>query len=299
MPSIAVTGSKGRLGSALFASSTGGPVEWVRCARTEEPSEGVLASASLTDPTVMNQFDGLLHLAWGVVPKSAQEHPELAREVDLPLLRQLLESAVKAGNRRAKPVQVLFVSTGAVYGNCLNEQGSQEADPAHPLGEYARGKADAEEMIREFVDQEGLCATIFRVSNLYGFPGTEGPPQGVIPRLIEAALTQTPFERWGTDALKDYLHVDDMISAIHLAFSKQLAGVYNVASGQAMLLSEVIAIVEQLTGQTIALRITGTDLPWDAARNRLDPTRWIEAAGWNAEVSLEAGIERLIEEMKS
>lgn len=297
MAEIAITGASGRLGKELFEDSVWtGTHALTPCSRIENAAAGVLGHDRLADPNVLSRFDVLLHLAWGSVPSTAT--PEQSA-LDQQLLGRLLESAAKAGEIRGKPVLVIFPSTGAVYGNCERDSGNVETDPVTPIGEYAGGKAEAERLAGRLAKERNLGVATLRVANVYGFPGTDGPPQGVIPRLIRCALDGAVFERWGADAEKDYLHIDDLSSALLAVIERGLTGVFNVASGRSPKLSEVIGIVNQLTGEALEVRQKEGALIWDVTKNRIDPSRFVEAAGWSPNVSLEDGIRRLIGEMRA
>ena len=123
---------------------------------------------------------------------------------------------------------------------------------------------------------------ILRVSNVYGFPETDGPPQGVISRLIHAALENQTFHRWGADTEKDYLHIEDLATALSAAWEKQLTGVYNLAQGQTFRLSELIKLIETKTNRETPINVTvnAEHVSWDVERNRVNPSKFIEDADW-------------------
>lgn len=296
MASIAITGAGGRLGRHFREDP-----EWLcrheLAAFSRTAGGSVRASESLCEPAALAGFDAVLHLAWSAVPKTAEENPDQAGRVDLPLLEKILESAAAAGQKRGRPVHFIFFSTGAVYGNALHDSGSVETDPPSPIGEYARGKLAAERLIGRFTEERELCATILRVSNAYGFPADPGRPQGVVPLFIQASLEGARFERWGGDSEKDYLHVDDLSRALLAVFDRRPEGLFNVASGRSHRLSEVLAAVERITGKPVPLE-TGGELPWDVTRNRISAGRFSETAGWKPEIGLEEGIARLVREMR-
>tara|TARA_R110002096_G_scaffold104771_12_gene230740 strand:- start:2415 stop:3290 length:876 start_codon:yes stop_codon:yes gene_type:complete len=287
MASIAITGANGRLGRALRADPRWRDNALQPCLRTADAELGAISVESLADPGVMGRFDAVLHLAWGVVPTTAEANPRQVHEIELPLLDRLSKSATEA------QTHLLFVSTGAVYGNSERETGSIETDELNPVGEYARGKAAAETLIQERNEQ----AAILRVANVYGVPGTAGPPQGVIPRIIQAALEGTVFEQWGVDSEKDYIHIDDLSRALLATIDQRISGIYNVCSGRTLRLSEMIALVENLTNRRIEVRAKEGELSWDVTRNRLDPSKFTAASGWKPEVELEDGVSRLVQEI--
>jgi len=298
MASIAITGATGRLGRCFLSDP-----EWQRRHRLtafarEADGEAIRACDELADPGVIAEFDTVLHLAWSTVPKTAEENPDLAAAVDLPLLQRLLDSATAAGRDASRPLHLIFFSIGAVYGNALRDSGSVESDDPAPIGAYARGKWEAEQQIGRFAGSPSLRTTILRVSNAWGFPGNAGTPQGVIPHLIRAALDGSVFRQWGGDVEKDYLHIDDLSRAL-LTLFEQPAGpsLFNLAAGRSHRLGEVIATVEGITDRPITVE-PGEPLTWDVARNRLSTDRFRETTGWEPQVAFETGITRLVNEMR-
>ena len=299
MASIAITGATGRLGRCFLSDPEWkGRHELTGFSRTAD-GDAIRAFDELTDPAVIAGFDTVLHLAWSTVPKTAEENPDQAASVDLPLLQRLLDSAAAAGKPSAQPLHVVFFSTGAVYGNAPRDRGSVETDDPAPIGAYARGKWEAERLVGRFANAPGLRTTILRVSNAWGFPGNAGTPQGVIPHLIRAAIGNTTFMQWGGDVEKDYLHVDDLSRALLALFELPSgSGLFNLAAGRSYRLGEVIAIVEAITGSRIQVE-PGEPLPWDVSRNRLSADHFRGTTGWKPQVSFENGIARLMDEIRS
>lgn len=246
------------------------------------PGEGIAALDDLLDGSRPLAADVLIHTAWSCVPATAEMHPQRMAEVDLPWLARLLDRL----RLDPHPPLIVFLSTGAVYGPAPGRP-SRENDVPAPIGAYARGKLAAEELLRA----SGLPACILRIGNLYGLPSSPQDRQGVIARLIRCALASLPFERWGDDPVKDYLHSDDFFTALQLVTDLRLTGTWNVGSGTATPLSHIIRLVEDATGQSIAV-IPRPGPAWDVADNRLDSTPFQKKTAWHPRVKLHEGVAR-------
>jgi len=101
--------------------------------------------------------DQIVHLA-GITKGSLAE----LNEVNLVGLKNILRAAVKHKVRK-----VIFLSSIAVYGECLD---TTEASSYNPYDDYGRSKVMAEEYIKEFNKKYPLPVVIMRPSHVYG-PG--------------------------------------------------------------------------------------------------------------------------------
>lgn len=277
-PRVILTGGSGRAGRALRRLRSS---DWdIRpYSRNREAGSGIGALEDLLTGRDGMEGDAVVHAAWSVVPATAEraEGPG----PDLALLGKLLE---RCRGVKAPPLFV-FLSTGAVYGEAV-ERASREADVAAPKGRYAAGKLEAEEMIRA----SGLPHAILRISNLYGIPSRPDDPQGVIGKLLYLAREGGIFTRWGPDSRKDYLHGADFAGALDAVILRRLEGCWNLASGEAVWLSELIGMVEAAAGKPICVE-EAEGVPWDVRDNRIDAGAFREATGWEAKIRLQEWLE--------
>jgi nucleoside-diphosphate-sugar epimerase len=278
-PRVILTGSSGRTGRALRRLRSS---DWdIRpYSRIPEAESGIGALEELLSGRVGLEGDALVHAAWSVVPATAEraEGPG----PDLAVLGKLLERCRCA----EVPPLFVFLSTGAVYGEA-GERASRESDVPAPKSRYAAGKLEAEEMIRA----SGLPHAILRISNLYGIPSRPDDPQGVVGKLLYLAREGGVFTRWGPDSRKDYLHGADFAGALDEVIRRRLEGRWNLASGEAVWLSELIAMVEAATGKPVRVE-EAAGVPWDVRDNRLDAGAFREATGWEARICLKEWLER-------
>ncbi|MFT5465142.1 MAG: UDP-glucose 4-epimerase [Verrucomicrobiales bacterium] len=283
MANVIVTGGRGRLAQTLFRLP-----EWAEhrvVFASREPEDGMISNAELCRPDTLDKFDVVFHLAWSSVPSTASAEKT---EQDLEFLEQLLAGLARTGNP-----QFAFFSTGAVYGDAPADRGSLETDEPQPFGSYAKGKLQAEKRILKFAERAGIPASVLRISNAYGSTGKD-TRQGVIPLLIEMARRGWEFVRAG-NSTKDYLHVDDLSSALRAVATGALnSGIYNIGSGENRSLQQVIDGVSAAVGKPIR-HSEGVRSVWDVADNRLDSAKFQEATGWKAAMTFEEGVKRLVD----
>lgn len=253
--------------------------------READPERGIIGNDELCRAETLDRFDVIFHLAWSSVPSTASAE---TIERDVEFVEQLLTALARTGNP-----QLAFFSTGAVYGDAPADRDSVETDRPNPKGAYAEGKLVAESRILKFAERTGIPASVLRISNAYGSTGADRR-QGVVPLLIEMARRDWEFVRAG-NATKDYLHVDDLSSALlAIAGGALKSGIYNLASGEQRTLQQVIDAVGEIVGKPIRTSI-GEASPWDVADNRLCAEKFGSATGWKAAVSFEEGVRRLVE----
>jgi nucleoside-diphosphate-sugar epimerase len=287
-----ITGSKGRLGRALCAEFASDGHEVLAFSRTAD-QDHIALSALEHHLKADTPADYLIHLAWSVLPSTAEEDTGAAWREDIPLLERILSSLESLPLER-RPILV-FLSSCSVYGDaCLGELFSEES-PARPKGWYASGKLAAEEFIRLYEHRRGISSLIVRVTNPYGFSQVKSSPQGVIPALLRAAKEQKEFPLWGSrDATKDYIHFKDLYSALMLLMKHRSTGLFNVASGEPVSTANLIQCIQAISGIEIQVR-EKPKCDWDVVCGRYSNVALRDATGWLPQVSLRSGIRNLVE----
>lgn len=277
-PHVLLTGGRGRVATAIHEELARGGWTLDVCSRT--PGEGIRSLEEVLASSDPLGAEAVVHCAWSTVPAVAQENPERAAQVDLPLLERLVQRL----KNDPQPPLLVFMSTGAVYGPAPDRP-SLEADIPHPIGEYAKGKLAAETLLQA----SGLPHCILRVSNLYALPSSPQDRQGVIARLVRTALEGGTFEQWGEHSIKDYLHSADFARALAAILRQRPTGILNVASGVPTSLADLIQHVEKAVGAPLRIKHKpGAD--WDVTNNQLDIGLLKSLTGWQPETPIEDGV---------
>jgi len=286
---VILTGARGRISSELADRFALAGRDVVRVSRTGGGGHtlyGDFFPAGLLPPG-----STLLHCAWSSVPATAEKNPQGAWTDDLPLLASLL-TKIAALPPQSRPHFVFFSSGGAIYGECRRP--AVEDDPPAPIGWYGAGKAAAERLIESFGKLAGIQAAILRISNPYGFPHTPEKPQGIVGAALHAIQTGHPLGLLGDgDARKDFLHIDDLWSAVSDCADARLVGTYNVCSGQSAPAKEIIRLIECAAGRAVP-RESRPPAPWDVKSCLLSNQKFRTATGWQPGVPLEEGIRKVV-----
>jgi len=132
--------------------------------------------------TLLQGVDCVYHLAARVLVPESLLYPREYNQVNVGGTVTLMEAMRDVGVRR-----VIFISSGAIYGERLDQPISETATPA-PRSPYAVSKLAAEYYVRTIAALWGMESVCLRVFNAYG-PGQHLPPvhAPVIPNFLRQA----------------------------------------------------------------------------------------------------------------
>ena len=228
---VAVTGSTGRLGSALVAALadapfTGprGPVAWTRAELDLDAPAGVAAALDRDRPEVV------VHTAaWTDVDGCARD-PELAER------RNGVATGVLAAACSEREVDLLVISTNEVFaGDRDDRHGYGPTDPTAPPNAYGRSKLAGERAATAAFDGAAGNGSfgIARTSWLFGPPGRDFPHK-ILDAAAKALADGQPLrvvgDEWGTptyaadvaDAIVELL-AEDALPGIHHLVNTEIA----------------------------------------------------------------------------
>ncbi len=183
--------------------------------------------------------DAVVHLAAQAVPTLAARDPVSAVRVNV------LGTATLLAALDAHPeVRLVMASSADVYGAPDSERVDESA-PLRPMNVYAATKVASEALVREFGDRRDAATTLLRPANQIGPRQHPGLAASAFAKQIaeaEAGLAEPVVKHGALDARRDFLDVRDMAAAYALATDLTDAGaaVYNVGSGQAVPVAEIL-----------------------------------------------------------
>ena len=283
---IILTGARGRLASVL-AQELGGNV--VSVSRTGGGS--CILYEDLFQSGLLAQSGVLLHCAWSSVPATAESHPESAWTEDLPLMAKLLAEMAKVP-AKSRPLFVFFSSGGAIYGE--RRTPAVETDEPAPHGWYGVGKLAGERLVHSFAARAGIETCTLRISNPYGFCFTPEKPQGIVGAALHAMKSGRPMNLLGAGtSKKDFLHMEDLTSAIRAVVEKRPTGCFNICSGRSIAIMEMLAIIETAIGRNVPV-VPVPAAGWDVQSSLLSREKFESATGWIPRWNLDAGVASVV-----
>lgn len=277
-----VTGASGFLGQHLVRALTARGDEVVALSR----STGFDVTR---DELPLTGGESVFHLAALTgVPASWQAPAEFHR-VNAYGTTRLLEQCKRLGGR---PVFVSAYIYGRPERMPIAEDATVDANNPYAFSKYA-----AEQACRFYAEHCGLPVAILRPFNVYG-SGQES--RFLLPWIVEQALDPARARIELTDLAprRDYVHVSDVVAAILAVASAEVAGTFNVGSGESYSVAEVAASIVRLAGVDKPVVATGVPRPNEIDDVRADVRRIQAATGWRPGMSLEQGLRQLVEDAK-
>lgn len=222
----------------------------------------------------------LLHLAWCAVPGEFYTSVENLRWVEASL--QLAREFAAAGGRR-------LVITGSCDEYDLSDGScSEDTTPLRPGHLYGTCKHAVQSVLAASREQLGLGVAWARIFFVYG-PGEH--PKRLVASAIRAVLGgEAATCRYGGH-VRDYLHVDDVGSALAALVDGDVEGPVNVASGEPVRLSDLVGMVGAQLGRPDLVSASADDVsPDEPPVIVADVGRLRHEVGWAPHFTLESGL---------
>lgn len=261
---VLVTGASGFVGRRI-AQRWPNSVLWPKVDLCRRPEVENSVSALLRE----SPFDSILHLAAISSVWNSFNDPVRMFEVNTMGTVHLLQALTLNGWRG----RFLFVSSGAVYGDPDSVTNPLlEASPLAPSSPYAASKAAAEHAVLEWGKRSGGDAVVVRPSNHAGAGQSSHFFLSSMARQITSVSRgqKVVVETGNLTPYRDFLHVDDVVDGYQALLERAVPDrAYNLASGKALPLSEILRGLADASGREVETRIR-------SERFRAEPSRPLE-----------------------
>lgn len=179
--------------------------------------------------TSMQNHDVVIHLAAQISVSESVKNPKFTFDVNVNGTKNVLEACEK--NNISK---IIASSTAAVYQNVSEKTILDESSVTKPSSPYGSSKLEMENMINDFTQTHNMNATILRLFNVYGM-GQSPEYAGVITKFLSDIKNCNSLTIFGDGSqTRDFVHVDDVVSAIILSINSPIFGLFNVATGNSV-----------------------------------------------------------------
>ncbi len=255
-----------------------------------------LYEADLIQPEAVEQVvadfrpDVVDHHAAQIDVRHSVDHPAFDARTNILGGIGLLEACVRHGVRK-----LIYASTGgALYGEGRHLPATED-HPAHPESPYGVSKFAMEHYVYCFRLLHHLDATVLRYPNVYGprqNPHGEAGVNAIFIGLMCEGKAPTIFG--DGEQVRDYVYVDDVVSANELALSKGSGETVNLGWGKGVSVNDIVRALKTILdfkGEAIheAAR------PGEVQRIYLDASRAKAVLGWTPKVTFEEGLRRTVE----
>lgn len=241
--------------------------------------------------------DQIFHLAAISNINVARKFPRLTFEVNVLGTYNVLRAATEVDY----PIALLNVSTSQVYARSLDRL--SEASPIAPENPYAASKAMAELLVYQCRERPARIVT----ARPFNHTGRGQLPEYVLSSMakqfaeIELGLRAPRLCLGNLAVQRDFLDVRDVVRAYcALVESGRSGEIYNVCSGKAVLLSDVVKMFRSVSGAEVVVEV-------DAEKVRSNETLIVSGTpekiraetGWTCGIPLEETIADMLDYWRS
>jgi dTDP-L-rhamnose 4-epimerase len=188
-------------------------------------------------------------------------------------------------------------------GGDLSAVPTHEKDPVSPASVYAATKYAQEDLVRISCNSLGIDHAILRFQNVYGEgQSLKNPYTGILSIFstrIRRGLELPIFED-GLES-RDFVHVDDVVSAIVAAISSSspVGGTINIGSGVGTSVADVAQELMAALDIEVPLRVTHEYRIGDIRHNIADISRFCTLLPGGPRISLNEGLARFASWVKT
>lgn len=163
--------------------------------------------------------------------------------------RQLLDALATGAHR---PTSVIIASSANIYGNQRSGVLDESMAPA-PVNDYGVSKLAAEHVVKLYASRLPLI-----VARPFNYTGRGQSENFLIPKIVaHARRREAVIELGNLDVARDFSDVRTVVDAYArlLEAPSAIGGTFNICSGRAVTLREVLDLVAELSGHRMDVRV--------------------------------------------
>jgi len=181
----------------------------------------------------------------------------------------------------------IFVTSGGAIYDSNSPMPLSEMSPIKPISPYGLSKHVAEGYVRVLSELRQSNWSSLALSNVYG--SIKDQKQGVIYRFWDDIIRGTSPRIFGIGASRDFIHIDDVVSAMIKAIENPVNTRLNISSNISTRLEDLLKLIQEIMDSDLKPEIL--DLPQaEIAVSQLNNTKAQQLLGWNPTVDLKSGL---------
>ncbi|WP_423408803.1 NAD-dependent epimerase/dehydratase family protein [Heyndrickxia sp. MSNUG] len=236
--------------------------------------------------------DAVIHLAAQINVQKSIEKSAHDAEINILGTLKVLELC-KVYNSK-----LIYSSSAAVYGNPVFLP-VNERHPIKPLSNYGISKYTPEMYISLYSQQYDLDYTILRYANVFGIRQEAEGEGGVVSVFIKKMLKNEPPVIYGNgEQTRDFIYVEDIVSANLAALRKEYRGVLNISCNEEITINTLVDEINNLLNKKLS-PIHKKYRPGDILNSCLDNELALKQLHWKPVFTLREGLRKTIEYYKS
>jgi UDP-glucose 4-epimerase len=247
---------------------------------------GDFGNVGALDELIATGFDAVIHCVSTTTPKSSNESPEFDIQSNVIGTLYLLDICVKR-----KVGKLVFLSSGGtVYGDIGDRAMVDETHAVRPMCSYGVSKLTIEHYLDVYKHLRGLDYVALRLSNPYGERQSPLRALGALTVFLHRTLKRQNIEIWGDGGVtRDFIYVGDVATAVYLATTKPVSGVFNVGTGTGLSLRDILIHIAKAVGREPTVDWLASR-SFDVPRIVLDASKLKNATEWRDVTSLDDGV---------
>jgi len=231
--------------------------------------------------------DCCVHLAWYVEPgKYLESHQNIdALKAGIDLIQALAEAGCSH-----------FVGAGTCFEYDFEQGWLHEDSATKPASLYAASKLALALTGSQIAALAGMKFAWGRIFYLYG--PTEDPRR-VVPAVATKIMNGMEFAATPGDAVRDFLHVDDVGAGFATIAESTGEGIFNISSGTPYEMRDIMRRIAQIAGHPELLKIGAVpNRAWEPPFICGDNSR-LRAFGWAPQYDLESGLRMTLDWLRA
>ena len=236
----------------------------------------------------INKNEFIIPLAALVGAPLCEKNKKEATSVNLNAIKNILKNL----NNKNK---LIYLTTNSGYGIGEKNKYCDENSPLKPISLYGQTKCDAEAEVMKFKN-----TISFRLATVFG-ASYRMRSDLLVNNFVERAINENYIDVFEPNFRRNFIHIKDVVGGIIFSiknFNKLKSDVYNLGLSSANITK--INLVKKIKKQVKTLKIK-------VIKNKSDPdkrdyfvsNKKIESKGFKARISLDQGINELIQVFKN
>ena len=246
--------------------------------------EGNLFELNIDEYMSIIRPDYLINLAWITGPGYLDSFDN-ARFVQKGI--EMYDAFYKYGGKRA-----VYVGTEQEYRRI--DAPLKETDVIEPVSFYAECKADLGKIL---VQSSRISGKGFVWGRLFFIYGTGEKQKRLMPSVINGLLENDEVICSYENYVRDYIHVEDVASAIVTCLFSDYTGYVNIGGGSDTTIGEIVKIAKHIIGGTGTVKFRTHEECGQPMHIQADISL-LKSLGWKQLYTLETGLKKEIDDMK-
>ena len=246
-----------------------------------------ISQKSIIDHFTDHQFAGVINLAARAGVRASVKDPWAYVETNMIGTLNMLELCRQTGTRK-----FIVASTSSIYGEDPPYPTPESASSSEPISPYAASKKGAEAMTHAYHHLYGIDVSVVRYFTVYG---PAGRPDLSIFRFVQWISEGRPVRVNGDgEQSRGFTYIDDIAHGTILALKPVGHEIINLGGHEVITINNLIRLIEDVVGKK-AIVDYGPPDPADVRSNWADVTKAGQLLGWEPQLDMRSGIERLVE----